>query len=222
MIIEVWARRPMKYSGSFRSRGAIFDLNGQRNDEKLLRLGFVRKLTAHEENAKVQCGTCQQWFIGRSELVYHGKLSHRDKEEVIRPTSESKVSLPTGSRMDDRLVGGVEDDTKSIGEERRLNEIAPLYLENTKASRESGENITDITSEAVQAANAAKDIPQVTHSEEVVEVIGPEEVRGASPRRNRKKKKTSKKKNPVSKKKTGRKRGRPRLKPIVEENEEEE
>lgn len=204
---EFWARRPFKYAGVPRSRGAIFSLTGMRNDEKLVRLGYVRKMTAHEIEMKVQCGICGQWFIGRPERARHGDQQHSEKERIIQPTAGSKTEVPPEARMSDSLRGGAEDTSREVAEEVRLNATAPLYLENTMASRKAGVGGTEIQSTHFnkEAEQAAKDAAKPVAAKEV------------SPKRNRNKKKTRKKKPVTSKKKTGGKVGRPRKKPIKDD-----
>lgn len=212
---EFWARKPFKYNGIPRSRGAIFSLTGMRNDEKLVRLGYVRKMSTHEIEMKVQCGICGQWFIGRPERARHGNQEHSEKEKIIQPTAGSKTEVPAEARLDDSLRGGAEDTSREDAEEARLNATAPLYLENTMASRKAGVGGIEIqTTHFNPEANQALEDANVTGQSQKEEPVTAKEV---SPKRNRHKKKTSKKKSPVSKKKTGGKVGRPRKKPIKDD-----
>jgi len=107
----VWAKRPFGY-GRFAplSRGQVFELSGNANDEKLVRLGYVAEL---ESNAVTfECSVCGGEFVGESERLAHGRSSHITRE-----------------------LSPIEEDQLVEREERMLNEIAPLNLDNTAASR---------------------------------------------------------------------------------------
>lgn len=156
MQTEVWARRAFKYNDVERSHGAIFKLRGMRNDEKLVRLGFVRKCTALDLEKKVQCGACSDWFIGPHELNLHGKKHHSNRGESIRPTASSKIETPEHSRMvGEDIIGGIEDSQAERREEKDMNERAPIFFENTKASRDAGENVIEIQQPVESVAKEA-------------------------------------------------------------------
>lgn len=104
-----WARRPFQYGQDNLERGQIFSLSGQRNDEKLLRLGYVSKVDTKTE--EYQCGVCGKTFIDLGSRDGHGKTGHRR-----RPLSPE------------------EEDAELDRQERFLEQVAPLNLEKTLAS----------------------------------------------------------------------------------------
>jgi len=219
MQTEVWARRSFAYSGVEHSRGSIFSLCGMRNDEKLVRLGYVRKCTELDLERKVQCGVCGAWFIGVQERDLHGKKMHGSRE-MLRPVAGSKIETPPSARLTgSQERGGIEDESSAVAEERKTNQMAPLYLENTAASRDAGVGGIEISSGAIAEANKAMEDSVVVSSQEQRESQpeqGGKKIKKASPKRKRSKKKRRKKTKLLSRKKTGGRRGRPREK-IVDE-----
>lgn len=110
-VVRVWAKRPFGY-GTFPrlSRGQVFELSRQPNDEKLLRLGYVEEL--RKNVTTFQCAVCGAEFIGESERLSHGQTVHA-----------TRVRTP------------FEEDQLLEREEKLLAEVAPLNLENTAASK---------------------------------------------------------------------------------------
>lgn len=105
-----FARWPMTYEHLILDRGQVFSPMGLRNDEKLERLGYMAPLEAKAET--VMCSECGGEFIDELTRRGHGDKRHR--------------SVPLTPDEEDRLADR---------EERQLQAIAPLYLENTAASR---------------------------------------------------------------------------------------
>ena len=112
MAQKYYARRPFGYGAESREldRGQILELEGMRNDEALTRLAYAEKLpkgiVAHE------CGKCGGKFIDEASRNAH--FNKRHPQEARTPEEE------------DRLLDQ---------EERYLEQVAPLRLENSKASR---------------------------------------------------------------------------------------
>ena len=106
---KYWARRPLGYNGKEYDRGQILSLANLRNDEALVRIGYIkeveRKATLH------QCDECGAKFIGIGERTGHFKKRHLGK--ALNPEQE---------------------DAKAESEEKKLQEAAPLYMDKTKAS----------------------------------------------------------------------------------------
>lgn len=108
---RVWAKRPFGYGRYPRlSRGQVFELGTQPNDEKLMRLGYVEELT--KDVTTFQCAICGAEFIGESERLSHGRIDHPTRERTP-----------------------LEEDQLLDREEKFLNEVAPLNLDNTAASK---------------------------------------------------------------------------------------
>lgn len=106
--ILYWATRPFGYVGLELDRGQIFEMTGARNDEKLVRLGYVQQYTG-KANDLVECAVCGGRFIGHNE-----RIQHHEKRHVARdPWAEDEMAER---------------------EERRLAEIAPLNLDKTAAT----------------------------------------------------------------------------------------
>ena len=113
MSNRYYARRSMTYgpgAGQPLGRGQLFDLAGMVNDEKLVRLGYVAQ--ASKRATVVSCGVCGAEFITDEALANHGRERHADK------------------RLDPRA-----EDERLERRERIENELAPLHLDKTAASR---------------------------------------------------------------------------------------
>lgn len=107
----MWARRPFQYGNGEEAeldRGQVFDLVGERLDEKLVRLGYCAPLEKGSET--FECGACGKKFVDEGARRGHGDRRH--------------------SQRADRLVTEAQIER----EEARLNAEAPLYLEKTAAS----------------------------------------------------------------------------------------
>ena len=107
---KVWAKRPIGYGSQEIDRGQVFDLAGARNDEKLLRLGYIAPFEGKPKDL-VECAACGAQFIGGDE-----RRGHYEKRHV-------------------RVLSPEEEDARSDREERFLAEVAPLHLEKTEASQ---------------------------------------------------------------------------------------
>lgn len=103
-------RGGFQYAGQEIDRGQVLVLAGAPNDEKLIRLGYVALL---ERNPDLyRCSVCGLEFIGISERTGHGDLRHR--ERTLTPD---------------------EEDTRDERLERIQEQVAPLYLDKTKAAQ---------------------------------------------------------------------------------------
>lgn len=118
-------RRSMEYGNPGRpvDRGQVIELEGMKNDEALVRLGYVS--LANERAVLVSCGKCGAKFQTDQALAAHG--SYRHSTATLTPQQED-------AREDARIK--VED------------EVNPIYLDKTKASlqdRPSTEIVTKRT-----------------------------------------------------------------------------
>lgn len=71
---KYFTRFPFTYAGKPLDRGQIFELTGQANDEKLVRLGYV--MTLNPRDPVSNCGRCGAKFIGDDYRDGHGKIRH--------------------------------------------------------------------------------------------------------------------------------------------------
>lgn len=106
-----WARRPFTYAGTDLDRGQILTLTGARNDDKLTRLGYLDAYNGKVRDL-VECTECGAKFISHDARIAHHEKRHRDRE--LTPHQED-------SRID--------------REEKMLEAVAPLHLDQTAASR---------------------------------------------------------------------------------------
>ncbi len=104
-----WARRPIGYAGQELDRGQVIQLAGAPNDERLIRLGYLQQVEPNDE--PVTCAICGAEFIGGTMRTAHGDARHR-----------ARTRTPE------------EEEAAADREERMLDQVAPLYLENTRAS----------------------------------------------------------------------------------------
>lgn len=118
-----WARRPFGYEGDDLDRGQVVAFTNARNDEKLIRLGYVLSLLPKDR--PLPCRYCKAEFIDLNTLNAHGEKRHTDKQK--RP------DVPVGARgaTVDETAGQVQQVER---EQQRMDEEAPLNLDKTAAS----------------------------------------------------------------------------------------
>jgi hypothetical protein len=114
------------YFGTDYDRGEIFALNGGPRDSRLVDLGYVMPVSKSEQHLQAQCGVCGKEFMTEQFRDHHGRRRHKDRFADELEVTEGMVT--------DMGTAGVRD-TTGDAEERRLLQEAPLYLENTEASR---------------------------------------------------------------------------------------
>lgn len=107
---RVYARRPHQYGDEELDRGQVIEVQGFRNDEKLLRLGYLMEVP--KNTVLKECGECGAKFIEEGLRNAHYERQH----EIKHPLTPE------------------EEDDLEEREERKLNEVAPLFLDKTKAS----------------------------------------------------------------------------------------
>jgi hypothetical protein len=102
-----YARRPIPgYGGQELDQGQILTLGGFRNDEQLVRLGYLQPFGGSETYA---CRLCGRHFVDQRSRQQHGDYRH--VERALTP-----------AQQDDR-------------EERRLADAPAPFLDQTAASR---------------------------------------------------------------------------------------
>lgn len=106
-----FARRPFGYGRvGHLDRGQVTELLGLPNDEKLTRLGYL--MQCDPKVVPAECGECGAKFVGDAERAAHGSDRHRDVD--LDPLTE---------------------DEKAERRERHLEQVAPLFIENSAASK---------------------------------------------------------------------------------------
>lgn len=118
-----YARRSLTYghgAGKPVDRGQVIELQGMINDEKLVRLGYVALAPKHA--SIVQCGTCGAEFITDEGLNSHGRSRH------AKPLDPNAVVEKGGKKQ-------FAEDHQADQRAKLEDEMAPLYLDKTTASR---------------------------------------------------------------------------------------
>lgn len=103
-----YARRPFGYGDGMLDAGQVVELGGFRNDEKLIRLGYMERIKG--KLSPLACRICGGQFMDEGARERHGRKTH-----PARPLSEA------------------EQDAAAEREARLLQEVAPLYLDKTAA-----------------------------------------------------------------------------------------
>lgn len=103
--------------------GQVFELRGSRNDEKLVRLELVKRVTKHDKPAR--CGGCQAEFVDEGLRDEHARARHRRK-------NRDDVA-PGGVQVLGQMSAAV--DTSGDAEARQLDQRFPLALDKTAASQ---------------------------------------------------------------------------------------
>ena len=135
-----WAKRTFDYCGRTLDRGQIFRLKGVANDKLMLDLdGYFAPFA---DGAPIYaCNRCGEEFKELAMLEGHGKARHDPKRFVppsppIREDGEKRESYE--NRLDEwRVRAGRMADASEDSRDRHENEVAPLDLTRTQASREA-------------------------------------------------------------------------------------
>lgn len=144
MVVRV--RRPGPGASSYDEikleTDRVFKLRGSRNDEKLVRLGFLEVFSGKTW----ACRLCGAEFASERWRDTHGRNEHEPKRSLIGvrevPLSETFRNEKTHFTAEDvameqaaqaAVVRGTEQAEEAA--ERKADEEAPLYLDKTAASR---------------------------------------------------------------------------------------
>lgn len=133
-----YARRPFGYQGVELDREQVLQLVGAVNDEKLVRLGYIAPLV-DEDGRQYGCRHCPAKFLSENARDAHGKKRHAAPKPP--PRLEPRQPDETVQEFEMREAAWREqvlsEEDKAIErEERELDKDAPLYLDQTAASRE--------------------------------------------------------------------------------------
>lgn len=137
LLYRVRRGGPWSYNEHPADTGLVLALAGAVHDDKLVRLGFLEVLPDAQKLEKYpRCGICGEYFDTERSRAAHGDRRHKPAAERIRtgapPPLAGAVNTYSGSGMPE---GYILDDLTGDDDERRLDREAPLYLENTAASR---------------------------------------------------------------------------------------
>lgn len=133
----LWAKRTMGYGGQELDRGQVFAAKGLLNDSALLRLGYIALV--QEGQTTYACRVCGAEFVDQMMRDGHGKKQHEQRVFVPppAPTKQSGESEDSfRNRLDDwsRRAGAMAD-AKDESSDKIENDVAPLDLTKTTASR---------------------------------------------------------------------------------------
>lgn len=133
--VEMWATREMGYDGQQLERGQVFRLKGLRNDKLLSAMDYCLPIETPE---RYPCRVCGAVFMDPWQLEGHGKHRHEQKRvgppPPMRMDDESQVSFE--ARFDQwALSSGDAADAETMRRDTLADEVHPLNLENTAASR---------------------------------------------------------------------------------------
>ena len=117
-----------QYGQSFVDRGQVIELSGSRNDDKLLRLGYITEST-EKEHTLLTCGECEAIFISDNSRNAHGRRRHPQRARRAEMVPVGPFDPSTG-------LPSAYEDTEGDREDRQRAKDTPLYIENSTASRE--------------------------------------------------------------------------------------
>ena len=147
-----WCRRPFDYdAGLSFDREQIIELHGLRNDEKLIRLGYVQELKGNDFQV-CECAVCGAQFISMNGRDTHIKMRHSNfaASREVAPTKifpgveRDALYDEIGHRIE---VAAAQDISFPEQQEKRLEQVAPLYLDKTEATRSSGDAVYEVVTE---------------------------------------------------------------------------
>jgi hypothetical protein len=126
-------------------RGRLIRMLGLANDQKMLRLEYIEELLNPDGVTPSECGVCGAEFVGMMERDGHFKRSHKDvlaaRERTIHDLTERERNrlLKKSGTFGPEDVGfrpqSTPDDIETEQIIQRENEISPLRLDKTAASR---------------------------------------------------------------------------------------
>ena len=117
-------------------RGRLIRMLGLANDQKMLRLEYIEELLNPDGVTPSECGVCGAEVVGILERDGHFKRAHRDVLAARERTVQDLTARGTYGPND---VGfhpqSTPDDIETEQIIQRENEISPLRLDKTAASR---------------------------------------------------------------------------------------
>lgn len=108
-----WVRRPARYMGKDCDFGQIVSLDlATQKSEQLTRLGYLVETSGRK--TKYKCGECGEDFVSEADRDGHGRKRHADRFAPKTP---------------------MDEDAMFDHEESELEKRAPLYMDQTAASK---------------------------------------------------------------------------------------
>lgn len=141
----------------------VFSLRGEKNDERLVRLGFVAVVSPRA--VVVQCGQCGAKFINEGALEQHGRRRHDAKRNTDEVVSEA-VRASNAQIVRDLEQKAVVDVTGTVGEseDRKIDRVVnrmdaerPILWENTEAAKRAGDApVVEVSTAPAKSTKARK------------------------------------------------------------------
>ena len=134
-----WSKRTFDYFGKSIDRGQVFRFQGGPNDKLMKDLGYAAPLD--KGTATYACSECGAEFIDQLMRDGHGKARHRSTPFVPPPPPQREHGESMDeyqNRLDEyaKQVGAMAD-ASDEQRARHEDEVAPLDLTKTSASREA-------------------------------------------------------------------------------------
>lgn len=124
------------YNGLPADRGLLLPTLSARNDEKLLRLGFIEEVAKPRKLEQYpRCGECGSYFAEEGFLKAHGDLHHKARAERIHVGAPHPLEGMQSYSATGLPGGAILPDLSGDAEERLLDREAPIYWEKTAASQ---------------------------------------------------------------------------------------
>ena len=132
-----WSKRTMGYGGQQLDRGQVLKLKGLANDKLLVDLGYVAMIPLGTPT--YPCRLCGAEFIDAGLRDGHGKGRHEERPFTPPPPPQREPG-ESKDAYQNRLDGwaqaaGRMSDAKIEQQDKVENEVAPLDLTKTAASR---------------------------------------------------------------------------------------
>jgi hypothetical protein len=157
----VSARRPFQYNNLNLDIDQRFELAGEANDERLLRLNYCKPVA--KGTSVVKCGACGADFVTDTGLNIHGKKRHSGfRDPVVRDASQRRLSPEEINRdikrsmtqMEAASMGlspqtsGEKDEVTLTSDERRAlsDPDREIRFDKTEASKTAGEGAYELQS----------------------------------------------------------------------------
>lgn len=128
-------------------RGRLIRLQNSQNDEIMLRTGYIEEIINPGAVSLSECGQCGGEFIDMAYRDAHFKRAHKDvlraREQTVHELTESQrqTLLANTQKFGPSDMGFSPAATPEEIENERIiqreEEIAPLHMDKTKASREA-------------------------------------------------------------------------------------
>lgn len=135
-----WAKRTFDYMGKSYDRGQLLRFAGGKNDALMKDLGYVGAL--EPGTATYACSKCGAEFVDMGLRDGHGKARHQPRVFAPPPPPQWDPEEESREMFQNRLdewarTAGAMADASEETRDRHEDEVAPLDLTKTAASREA-------------------------------------------------------------------------------------